>query len=496
MRTRRLTLPLVAMICVALLAGCVGSIGAAPSDPRSGGGLKYGLAPEPDKGTTFQKDVVLVQGGASAVRSVTADGLTWTLSPDAAGIGDLKLGRVMFLTDRAVGRVVAIKNGSSGVQITLAPVDITDVIADTDISKKGVSLAGPVAISAAGAFWADPDLQKQAGLGQSDGADLPALWRVPRQGGSGASPFALPRPPAPDAIVSDVISAQTGSFGLKASCCDSGPGVAIAYDKNGLKLNGRIGLSMAKPTANFDLRISGGSIANAGLTVRGAAKIVADLTANAAPNSAIHGYSPPLGLDFAFSVPIGLFFGVPLTMVVTQHFGIEINIPGTAQLVAHGELNLGSTIGFAYAGGKWTNTTSATFDPSVSLKATDSIAVGISYAVFDYNVRFTVGIGLLGFAAGVYLALGLHVMATVGAPFGSDYDPNQPIEHCRSVQGDLFVDYGVGYTIPTPVQKVINFFLKAFRSDPVPVSGGISHGWAPVKSGYAYGPQIPLCKQN
>ncbi|HEY4226501.1 MAG TPA: hypothetical protein VGM70_11865 [Pseudolysinimonas sp.] len=493
MRPRRWTIPLVALICAALLAGCVGSNGGAPGDPRSGDGLKYGLAPKPDKGVTFQKDVVLVQGGASSVRSVTSDGLTWTLSPSAGGIGDLSVGRVMFLTDRAVGRVVAIQNTSAGVEVTMAPVDITDVISDGDFSKNDVAISNPVAISGHGAFWADPDVQQQAGVGQSNGADLPALAR---SGGVDAAPFALPRPPAPPAIVSEVVSGQTGAFGVKETCCTSGPGAKIAYDKNGLKLSGSLGLSMAKPTANFQLKISGGSIDSTGLTVRGAAKIVADLKANAAPNSAIHGFSPPLGLDFAFSVPIGLFFGVPLNMVVSQHFGVEVNIPGTAQLLAHGELNLGSTIGFSYAGGKFRNTTTATFDPTVSLKATDSIAVGISYAVFDYNVRFTVGFGLLGFVAGVYLALGLHVMATVGAPFGSDYDPNQPIEHCRSVQASLFADYGVGYTIPKVVADVTNFFLKAFHSDPIPASGGLSNGWQPIKSAYSYAPQVPLCKQN
>lgn len=492
---RHLAGPVIALLCAALLAGCIGSGGTAPSDPRSGGGLKYGLAPVPDKGTSFQKDVVLVQGGASAVRSVTSDGLTWTLSPSAQGLGDLALGRVMFLTDRAVGRVVAIANVSAGVQVTLAPVDVAEVIADGDFSKKGVAVSKPVALSAQGAFWADPGLQQQAGASPSQGygADLPAL--ALRDPASGA-PLELPRPPAPPAVVSDVLTGKTGAFGLKADCCDSGPSAAIDYDNKGLTLKGRLGLAMTKPTADFQLRISGGTVKQAGLTVRGAAKIVADLKAVAAPNAAIHGYSPPLGLDFSFSVPIGIFFGVPLSMMVTQHFGLEINIPGTAQLLAHGELNLGSTIGFSYADGSFHNTTSASFDPSVSLKATNSIAVGISYAAFDYNVRFTVGFGLAGFIAGVYLALGLHVMATVGAPFGSDYQPGDFIEHCRSVQADLFVDYGVGYTIPDRVAEVVNFFLKAFKAKPIAKTGGLSHGWEPVKSAYAYAPEVPLCKQN
>lgn len=502
-----------AALALSLLSGCVSPAGSAPSDPRSGGGLAYGLAPRPDQGVSFQPDVVLVDGGASAVRSVSADGLTWTLSPQAGGIGDLALNRVMFLTDRGVGRVKAIKTTDAGVEVTVGPVDVTEVIADGRFaSTTPVAIEQPVAISGAGAFWADPELQAQAGVVQTDAADLPEEASPPT--GSpptaspptgappgvpgGSAPAEIPRPAAPPATLSDTQQEQVGAFDVTETCCDLGPGTDLGYDKGGLTMDGSLSVDMAQPSADFVLDISDGKVKEAGLSVHGLASITAKLTAVAQPNSGTHGFSPPLGMDLSFDVPIGTFFGVPLNMVVTQRVSVEVNIPGQAKLDAVGKITLGSTLGFAYRNGTFSNTSSASLDSSASLSGTNSIAVGISYASFSYNVRFTVGLGLLGFTAGVFLALGAHLLAAVGAPIGFNPSPDadSPIEQCRSIQGDLWLDYGVGYTIPTPVAKVINFFLSAFRADPVPTSGGISNGWTPILSKYEAYPSSGFCVQK
>lgn len=491
MRARRSLSLLTAILCVAVLAGCVQPGGAASTDPRSGDGLRYGLAPQPDKGTTFQPEVVLVNGGASSIRSVTADGLTWTLSPNAGGIAALKPGRVMFLTDRGVGRVMAVHTDSAGVEVTIGPVALTDVIRDGHFnSNKAVVISNPVVLSAKGAFWDDPALQQQAGITEGSGADLPAAYR------QGTGPVqTLSRPPSPEAIVAETAKASTGNFNLTGGCCSNGPNTALTYDKNGLSMSGKIALDMAKPTANFRLDISGGKITDAGLTVRGSAGINASIHAVTAPNSPTNGFSPPLGTDFAFSVPVGVFFGVPLNMVVTQTLNVQVNIPGQAVFDAAGKVKLGSTIGFSYSNGNFANTTSASLDSAASLNATNSIAVGISYASFSYNVRFTVGLGFLGFVVGVYIALGVHLMSVVGAPIGFNIDPGaqNPIEACKSIQSDLWVDYGVGYTIPSAVAKLVNFFLKAFKTSPIQTSGGLGKGWTPVLKDYEVFPKSGFC---
>ncbi|MDQ7907445.1 hypothetical protein RB614_23280 [Phytohabitans sp. ZYX-F-186] len=46
-------------------------------------------------------------------------------------------------------------------------------------------------------------------------------------------------------------------------------------------------------------------------------------------------------------------------------------------------------------------------------------------------------------------------------------------EGCRQVDVTINGTYGIGYTIPALVAKVINFFLRIFNAKPVEASGGI-----------------------
>ncbi len=93
---------------------------------------QYGLAPRPDPSVHLQDDVVIVGGGSSVVRSVSGDGTVWTLNSSAPHLSSLAVGKVMFLTDHGVGRVMAIDRTGASTTVTLAPVDITDVIRDAE----------------------------------------------------------------------------------------------------------------------------------------------------------------------------------------------------------------------------------------------------------------------------------------------------------------------------------------------------------------------------
>jgi hypothetical protein len=201
---------------------------------------------------------------------------------------DLKPGRIMFLTDRGVGMVMAVKTTSTGVAVTIGPVALTDAIRDSHFkTDKAIAIENPVAQSATGPFWADPTLQQQAGVTAGSGADLPAAYRHR----SGVVP-SLPHPPSPAAVVAETIKATPGSFNLTGACCSSGPSTALKYDNKGLSMSGQIAMDMDKPTASFRLDISGGTVKDAGLTVRGAAGIDAVIHATTRPNTPTNGFSP------------------------------------------------------------------------------------------------------------------------------------------------------------------------------------------------------------
>lgn len=466
------------MVCVLLLTGCVAGeapANTAPSDPRAAGGLRYGLAPEPDKGTTFEPDVVLVYGGASSVRSVTADGMTWTISPTARGASDLKPGRVMFLTDRAVGRVLDVQHEAAGLAVTIGPVSLTDVIRDGHYAGT-VPLTDPIAIPATNAMWNDETVKQEAGV---TGQDDP----VPTAPDPAPAVFTKVTPPnrsaAQDAVLSGIIRADQGNFKAAESFDSHGFVLKASYPGKDLEASASVAVEMHSPKAHFDLDLGADKIKLARLTVDGALDLVAKVHALTAPHSPTNGYSPEIGDGATFSFPINAVFGVPLNVMVQQRFKVAFHIPGQAVFNGGGKIKLGATLGGKYQDGKFYNLTTGTYDGVGSLDFTNSIAVGISSASVWYDIRFTVGIGAFGFIAGVFVDIGVNIYASVGAPIGINELPgaSSPIEACKRVFGALLHDEGVGYRIPEPVAAVVNWFLKFVHVKPIKSSDGYSVGW-------------------
>jgi hypothetical protein len=92
----------------------------------------------------------------------------------------------------------------------------------------------------------------------------------------------------------------------------------------------------------------------------------------------------------------------------------------------------------------------------------------------------------------------VHITTAVGAPiyFNEDAGASSPIEACKSVQSELWTDYGVGYSIPKYVVKIVNAFLKVFNSDPIKATGGIGHGWEPIDAHYEVFPKSGFCQKS
>src|SRR5207237_8560423 len=87
----------------------------------------YGYGANPT-GADYQPDVVVVGGGAAAIRSASSNGLVWTIAKAAPAADKLTVGSVMVLTSVATGRVAAIHDDGDARVVTLAPVNLTDVI--------------------------------------------------------------------------------------------------------------------------------------------------------------------------------------------------------------------------------------------------------------------------------------------------------------------------------------------------------------------------------
>jgi hypothetical protein len=136
--------------CAVLLASCHSKSGTHTAHIRmSDAEVRYGMAPTRNDNVVYQDDVIIVGHGADDVRSVSNDGLTWTINAQADHAEELQPGKIMFITSRGVGRILGVQQNNDGLGVTLGPVDLTDVIKETQMSfDLPLDLSGMIAYSA------------------------------------------------------------------------------------------------------------------------------------------------------------------------------------------------------------------------------------------------------------------------------------------------------------------------------------------------------------
>ena len=149
----RLLKPLPSLIAISLLAsaalllGCqrAGQPSTAVPDPSAGSPLaalsaaetRYGVSPKLDKRVTYQPDVIVMEHGAEAIRGPSTDGFTWAIDANAQGASDIQPDKIVFATGRVVGRVLKVVRKGNDLDVTLGPVELTDVIKEAHIDYSG-----------------------------------------------------------------------------------------------------------------------------------------------------------------------------------------------------------------------------------------------------------------------------------------------------------------------------------------------------------------------
>ncbi|SIM79861.1 hypothetical protein [Micromonospora cremea] len=439
-RSRRLRAT-AALLAIALLlpTACErGDAGPKPPGPRAGdtgGDQRYGAAPAPDEKVTYQPDVVFVGGGGGSVRGLSEDALTWRIDPGASGADQLARGKVMFLTGRAVGRVLDVRRDGADLAVTLGPVDVTQVIRDgTFTGDRPVSLERPTRFDAGTPFWAEYDAAN---------------------GGTGGG--------VPEAVAAE---RRIAGFSVTPVCCADGVGARFSYDGGGVRIIGTATLLMKNPTAQFHLEIRGATVRRAELRIGGMAGLRIDISGATRTGQNIN-KRIPIPLDF--SVPVGEILGVPFSITANQLIGVQTAFSAKdGNLRAAGEWSLGGSLGFGYANGTFGVT--KPWNLTVRNSITDSIygpSVGVSGVILHYQAAFRAGLGAFGFTAGLYATVTATVGLTVGSALGA------PVALCRSTQLGLYLDYGVGYSLPAGLVKAINTFLELVNAGSIEAKAGI-----------------------
>lgn len=531
-RARRRRSPLILGLCLLLAVSACTS----PGNPMIGSAqqragqltanqLKYGASPGQDSTLTYQSDVVLVGGGADSVKSVSADGMVWTIRSAAAHAAELQPGKIMVASGLGAGRILAVRNVGADTQVLIGPAGLTDIVHDGEFSSTTpVSLdhvqaystptrpglvspldptaastntaplkdapataqqaqpgssappgsvpAGPPGAPTTGQIAPPSGLRRHATAGSFSAAIFPA---DPLRGRTGqpVSPPGLPDPPAlPDLGTLPVPSPTApteavGAYTLTPFCC-SGLGVHLKYTNGGTKVYGTLTLHLDRPSVTFDVKIVGGKLVNAAVELHGAGGIGLDFSAATEVGVSGNVERQRVQVPVAFTVPL-LGLPLPISIRVEQTFSLSTAFSEKGTISGSAEYSFGGTIGFGIHNGVPAVYNPAGFTVKKSLvDSLQSVSAGPTAMILGYQAKFSVGVGLLGFAASAWVAL--------DAAFAVGTGSSLALVACRTAGLTLSLAYGVGYQIPVPVAALVNVFLRLFQARPIKASGGLAAG--------------------
>lgn len=486
-------LALVLACVVGPLNGCTSARGGGSATGGGGQGsgsakavASYGYGPSHDASIAYQPDVVLIGGGPDAIRAVSGNGLTWTIDGSAAGARDLAVGKVMFASSHAVGRVVALRTVGSNVVATLAPVNLTDLLRHGSLNINqsidpaalqvhrypdlpGGALSTPSAVPGQSAT---PSAYRggatiyltRGGSTRPETVTVPALY---------ASPGGL--------TAQDKGELKIGNWLFRPALDSSKIGLGVVYNQNAV----RLGITLQLTHGDLHLRTSG----DIGSQVPGSGIVVTGIT----------------GLHVAFAAGLGgtTSDNVKIRVEIPETFEAQLPpSPQTAGLPMVVQVSFKLIVETALAGRNSTVTASGDYGfsgdlavdpsgpriPSLSVKHSliDSIA-GITLApsgvVASFETKFGVGLGLPGITAGPYAAVVDSVGITNGSVLGS------PLARCHGASLDIRAGGGLRAAVTPAVSDI----LKALLPKDTKLEYGLEVLY-PIIHRQQTVPDVPLCR--
>lgn len=502
----------------------------------------YGYGPYAASTAALQPDVVLIKNGDKAIRGADGDGLTWTLDGSAPGVKDLKPGSVMVASTFATGRVVRITPRGGDVAVTLAPVQLTDIVKDGEIKGEGPLDLGKTDMMAfpdhPGALTVPPpssdatpgaDPTPTGSESPPDGAstggtphdDAPADSAT-----SDSSPSESPSESAsdsPEETSGEATDAATDAAGvvnlrlppvvLAAAHRDSSsPLGPLQNMKGGLQIgnwqvepysdpqrirlrvlyngpkDGKVGvkfgvnlyLNFMNPTYYAESRVSGGQVQSSTMTMNGLQSIGVDLGAGSAN-----------GLKDNQRVRLE----IPVDLVEKERLVVVPGVPFPIPTVFVMKFKFLTEMGFSSknstmeTSAEW-KVNGALGQPGMTLTQTkgflddmSAMSMAGTGMVVAFELKAQYGLGVPGFMAGPYGKLVLSFGLTDGSPLG--------MVHCESANVSLIGSTGAGAEISS---KTVGYLKEILGSDAVKVDAEkqVFKNWDIYKHTW-YKPDVPAC---
>ena len=475
-----------------ILMGCGGSTSSRIGEKQLA--LTYGYGPDPKGSAVYQPDVILIQGGPGAIRSASANGLVWTIDGNAGGARELRVGKIMFATSRAVGRVVRIEPVGDDLAVTLAPVQLTEIVRDAnikaDIDIKPESVVYQSVPDLPGIVSTPPD--------RSDGGDVirDLSGPAPPMSDPPLRPFAsvvraLWSPGAPDALVPPIEligAAKTGapngfplpvafkdafkvtvgdweiepSFGVKSAGTRALrlkiQRVLARQNLGGDSTSGlKLGIDLSLLTQNFHMvmetPISNGKVGQAKFVLEGLDELDVSfwggVEKGVQDNQKVR-IEVPVELNIPIE-PTPATAGMPMTFQVRIKFIIETAFVGkNSSMHATGQYKLLGPLGFV--GGTILAPGFSVVKPMIS--QLDGVAIGGFGLVFACELRFLSGLGTPAAMAGPYGKVTNSFGVAMGSVLGYMLGPI-----CRGVTIKMDAGAGIGVQLSSTAAQTFEKLL-------------------------------------
>lgn len=399
--------------------------------------------------TLGDKTVVVRGNGGATLKSVAADGSTFTLDGSVEGVDRLGPGSVLLLTGVTVVKITDAQRTGGDVVVKTEPAAITDVVKDGTLAWDQLA-TGPGTLSVWDSRPGDLEVTDKSTDGDggdttdttTDGPRFAPPGRVPSAGG--AAPLAVPPVGAlgvagarADGIVK---SGKVGDYSYsynQTGGLDGSSTYKITITKEGnyvVKLD--LDASIEPIISSGDLHVAGSTLDKLHLKTdkfTGTAKvhIEAGTGEDIAPVK-----QEILSLPIAVTYPV-VIYGIPFFIGVKGKFLLEPAFTSkNSTISAQGEASFGGSAGLTWEGGSLSAEGALVTKREDPLKYIEGLGVGVTGMVFAAQFpRLSFGLGYGSSTAGVYLASTTSVGATVGSAIG--------MVECRQVTVTETVSAGV-----------------------------------------------------
>ena len=408
----------------------VGGCGRRPSRTSSGAHLakrselsaneiKYGLAPTRSASVTYQPNVVIVAGGADIIRGQSPDGLVWTIDANALGAADVAVGKIIFVTGRAVGKVLGVRREGGVMAVVIGPALINEIFSEAHFTlEQDVDFGEAIQYTA-------PDYPGQS---------IPIAPQSAR----------LVEPDRPHVVlVSDGQPAPSGRVGLKFKVWpivgSSGVGMRISSEVPHLTLAAQATVHINHPHLWFDLLIEHGEIQTVELVLDGAAGLTWTFEAGTDTGMDAN-VNERLTPNSDFSIPIAgiaapLAITVRQTLIVTSSLGVK-----NTTLKATGDYTFGGSFRVGYRNKAFEIGGPVQFSTKTDMaQSLDGLSLGAAGMNLSHQMRVVVGVGAFGFAAGPYFSFSSGLGAVKSSAIG--------MIPCNAATFTMGLTAGVGYLI-------------------------------------------------